>query len=293
MYQLHLDQIFGTMHYIMAIPLQTVIQFLETRYPLALAENWDNVGLLVGDRTMPVQRVMTCLTVTPESCREAIEEQADLIVTHHPFPFQAVRQITTATNVGTMLWQLIRAGVAIYSAHTAFDSAATGINHQIAEMLGLIDIKTLYPQQNDENTLVQGTGRIGMLPQPVPLLELVENVAKLFRQKVLPFIGDPKKPMQCVAIGCGASGEFLEQVIAKKADVFLLGEAKFHQFLEAEANGLAMILPGHYTSERFAVEQLATVFADNFRDGDERLTVWASRCESDPLRFHINTGCSH
>ena len=267
------------------LSLETVVQFLETRYPLALAESWDNVGLLVGDPAMPVRRIMTCLTVTPESCHEAIDEQADLIVTHHPFPFQPVRQITTATNVGTMLLQLIRAGIAVYSVHTAFDSAATGINQQIAEMLSLVDITTLYPQQNDENSPLQGTGRIGMLPQPVSLIELVEKATKVFKQKVLPYVGDPGRPVQRVVIGCGAAGEFLEQAIAQKADVFLVGEAKFHQYLEASANGLALIMPGHYASERFAVEQLADVIANHFCDREGTPTVWASQDESEPLRF--------
>ena len=271
------------------LSIETVIQFLETRYPLALAESWDNVGLLVGDPAMPVRRVMTCLTVTPESCREAIEERADLIVTHHPFPFHPVRQITTTSNVGSMLWQLIRTGIAVYSAHTAFDSAATGINQQIAEMLDLLDITTLYPPQNGETTSVQGTGRVGMLAKPVPLIELVETAAKVFKQKVLPYIGDPNRPVQRVAIGCGAAGEFREQAITRKADVFLVGEAKFHLYLEAVANGIAMILPGHYASERFAVEQLANVISDYFREHDNPPMIWSSRWENDPLRFFVMT----
>ena len=272
--------------------LETIIRFLETRYPLSLAENWDNVGLLVGDRAMPVRRMMTCLTMTPETCREAIEHQADLIVTHHPFPFQPVRQITTATNNGSMLWQLIRAGVAVYSAHTAFDSAATGINQQIAEMLRLEDITTLYPVNDtgniSPNTIVpQGTGRVGLLSKPVPLIELVETASLVFRQKVLSYVGNPYKRIQRVAVGCGAAGEFLEQVIAQNADVFLIGEAKFHQYLEAAAHDVAFILPGHYASERFAIEQLAAVVTDHFRDMGEPLVVWASRFENDPQCFFV------
>jgi dinuclear metal center YbgI/SA1388 family protein len=277
--------------------LETVVHFLETRYPLALAESWDNVGLLVGTPSMPVRRIMTCLTVTPESCREAIEQQADLIVTHHPFPFHPVRQITTATSVGNILWHLIRAGVAVYSAHTAFDSAATGINQQIAEMLGLNDITTLYPVKDTLTipfnlSTPQGTGRIGMLAQPVPLTALAKNTAKLLRQEVLSYVGDPDRLVQRVAIGCGAAGEFLEQVIAQNADVFLVGEAKFHQYLEAAANDVALILPGHYASERFAVEQLADVIANHFRDLVEPPTVWASRMESDPMRFFVTENAS-
>lgn len=278
----------------MTLLLETVVRFLESQYPLSLAEDWDNVGLLVGDPSMPVRRVMTCLTVTPESCREAIEEKADLIVTHHPFPFQSVRQITTATTTGTMLWQLIRAGTAVYSAHTAFDSAATGINQQIAEKLGLREIETLYPVKCDDVSqnatpceMPQGTGRIGTLGEPVPLSHLVKHVAAMLGLDVLPYVGSPEKMIKRVAIGCGAAGEFLEQAKLKNADAFLVGEAKFHQYLEASACDVAMILPGHYASERFAVEQMAQVLAAQFCEHVELPLIWASRQESDPVRYFL------
>ena len=273
----------------MTVTLETVVQFFESRYPLSLAESWDNVGLLIGDRTMPIERVMTCLTVTPEICREAVEQKADLIVTHHPFPFHAVRQITTVTSDGAMLLQLIRAGVAVYSAHTAFDSAQEGINRQIATKLELRDVTTLYPPHElaiEENEI--GTGRVGSLPQAVRLIELVEKVAALFHLQVLPYVGEPDAFVQRVAIGCGAAGDFLEQVKTQNADVFFVGEMRFHQYLEALANGITLILPGHYASERFAVEQMANVISDYFQTSGQKLTVWSSRDERDPLRFWKN-----
>lgn len=274
----------------MTLSLETVISFLESRYPLSLAESWDNVGLLVGDRTQPVRRVMTCLTVTPETCREAVGQKADLVVTHHPFPFHAMRRMTTATNDGAMLWQLIRAGIAVYSAHTAFDSAETGINRQIAEKLDLRDVTPLYPPGNTTPTDRAampapdvGTGRIGTLPQAIRLIELVDRAAELLRLSVLPYVGELDKIVRRVAVGCGAAGDFLEQVKARDADVFFVGEMRFHQYLEAEAGGISLILPGHYASERFAVEQLADVIAARFQP----LTVWPSREERDPLRFRV------
>ena len=93
---------------------------LEQFAPPALAEDWDNVGLLVGDRNWPAQRVMTCLTVTPTTVREALSEKAQLIVTHHPLPFQALKSITTATTTGKLLIELIAARIGVYSPHTSF-----------------------------------------------------------------------------------------------------------------------------------------------------------------------------
>jgi putative NIF3 family GTP cyclohydrolase 1 type 2 len=68
--------------------LQAVCSSLASIAPLRLAEEWDNVGLLVGDRRASIEKVMTCLTVTPNVVSEALEQQVGLIVTHHPLPFK-------------------------------------------------------------------------------------------------------------------------------------------------------------------------------------------------------------
>src|SRR5690242_11287475 len=114
-----------------------LIATLETIAPLAGAAEWDNVGLLLGDRAATVERVMTCLTVTPASAREALAERAQMIVTHHPILFRPIKRLTAGNAEGRMLLDLARAGVAVYSPHTAFDNAAGGINDLLAQKLGL------------------------------------------------------------------------------------------------------------------------------------------------------------
>src|SRR6266702_4301084 len=91
---------------------------LQTIAPLSLAAEWDNVGLLLGDSAQPVERVMTCLTVTPASVAEAVEAGAHLMVSHHPILFRAAKKLTVDTAEGRMLLGLIRAGIAVYSPHT-------------------------------------------------------------------------------------------------------------------------------------------------------------------------------
>src|SRR6186713_209024 len=123
------------------LPLSELCRFLDAFAPSTLSEEWDNVGLLVGDADKQIERVMTCLTVTPTSCAEAVTKGADLIITHHPLPFKPLRRLTTENTPGRLLLELIHAGIAVYSPHTAFDSAAEGINQQLAAGIDLCEIK--------------------------------------------------------------------------------------------------------------------------------------------------------
>jgi dinuclear metal center YbgI/SA1388 family protein len=127
-----------------------VMSVLQTLAPLSLAAEWDNVGLLLGDQQASVQRVMTCLTVTPDSVAEAVEANAQLIISHHPILFRAAKKLTTSTPEGRMILNLAQAGIAVYSAHTAFDNAVGGINDQLAEKLGLAQVRPLRTTKGPE-----------------------------------------------------------------------------------------------------------------------------------------------
>src|SRR5262245_57629577 len=113
--------------------VQEIVSALDALAPLSLAAEWDNVGLLLGDARTAVDRVMTCLTVTPEVVAEAIESKAQLIVSHHPILFRPTKRLTNNTAEGQMLLRLAQASVAVYSAHTAFDNCPGGINELLAQ----------------------------------------------------------------------------------------------------------------------------------------------------------------
>ena len=255
--------------------MNPLLSYLETLFPPELAESWDNVGLLLGDpyhnSSQVFRNILTCLTVTPQVVAEAVEEQVDLIVSHHPFPFHAVKRITTETPSGKMLWDLIGAKIAVYSPHTAHDNAETGINQQLAGMLELTQIEPL----------ALDAGRIGLLPQPAAFDALVEKVRLSLGLSYLQYVDSGKAMVSKVAIGCGAAGEFLEHAAAKGADVLLLGETRFHTYLEAQSLGVSLILPGHYASERFAMERLADRIANQFPD----LRCRASKREQEPIQM--------
>src|SRR5262249_37755784 len=94
--------------------IATIVEYLDEFAPSHLAADWDNVGLLLGDRQAKCERVMTCLTLTPGVAQEAIQADTQLVVTHHPILFRPVQRLTTDTSEGRMLLSLAKAGVAVY-----------------------------------------------------------------------------------------------------------------------------------------------------------------------------------
>lgn len=250
--------------------------FLERFAPARLAEEWDNVGLLVGDATRSVRRIMTCLTITPTTAVEAIREQADLIVSHHPLPFKPLKRITTQSIEGQILWQLIGAQIGIYSPHTAFDSAAQGINQMLAEGLGLADIRPLV-----ETPAGKSAGRIGRASPPRSLAQVLREACAFLKIASCQAVGAMDRRIGQIAFACGSGGTFLDAAKQAGCDLLITGEARFHSCLEAEAGGVALALVGHYPSERFGVERLAETLSAEFPS----LAVWASRDERDPLTW--------
>ena len=94
-------------------------------------------------------------------------------------------------------------------------------------------------------------------------------------------VGEPDRPAKRVAVACGSAGELLEVAQQAGCDCFVTGEARFHSCLQAEAYGMSLILTGHFASERFAVEVLATLLSREFPE----VFCWASSRESDPVRW--------
>lgn len=256
-----------------------VAKVLEQFAPPALAEDWDNVGLLVGDPEWPARRVVTCLTVTPSSVAEAVSGEADLIVSHHPLPFQPLKSLTPATTAGRLLLELISAKIGVYSPHTAFDSAPAGINQHLAIGLGLQEIQPLIPAVGTVEADI-GAGRFGAVGGESTLLEVVGRVKNFLGIDHLKVVGADDQPVTRVAIACGSGGSFLSKAIEQKCDCLVTGETTFHTCLEAEARGVALVLPGHFASERFALLSLA----DYLREQISGIEVWASREEQDPIR---------
>jgi hypothetical protein len=127
----------------------------------------------------------------------------------------------------------------------------------------------------------QGEGRLGRLPKPATLSALARKLKSSLKAKQVQLVGEPARAVQQVAIACGAGGEFLKDAAHASADVLITGEMRFHDLLSARAQNVALILPGHYATERPGIEELAERLGKHFPE----LKVWASASESDPASW--------
>lgn len=261
--------------------LDTITAALRSIAPLELAAEWDSVGLLVGrggaDR--PIDRVMTCLTLSPDVAREAVGERVGLVVTHHPLPFRPVGRITEESLAGRSLLELISAGIAVYSPHTAWDSAAGGINDQLAVLCGLEGVRPIQPHAELH---LAGVGRMGHAPGSGSVRDLTHGLcARLGVGDGCHVVGDPARPAGLVGIVCGSGGDLVTEVRSAGCDTLVTGELRFHTAVEAREAGLAVVVLGHFASERFACGSLARRLAEAVPG----LEVIASRAETDPLAW--------
>lgn len=131
------------------VTMKDIAQAIESQAPLQLQESWDNCGLQVGSMSSTVQRVLTALDVTSEVVAEAIEQQIDAIVTHHPMIFKGIKSINIDTMQGKMIRDLLCHTINVYSAHTNLDVTAGGLNDEVAIRLGLQDIQGLEETGHD------------------------------------------------------------------------------------------------------------------------------------------------
>jgi dinuclear metal center YbgI/SA1388 family protein len=256
--------------------LNDVTAALRQIAPLELAADWDAVGLLVGSRRQTCERVMTCLTLTQAVAEEAASERVDLVITHHPLPFRPIARITDDTPYGSVLLTLLSAGVAVWSSHTAWDSAAGGINDQLANLLGLSGVRPILPHPE---LPAAGTGRMGTAPGDVSVGQLAARLATALAAPGCQAAGDASRAAGTVGIVCGSGGEMLGDLIAAGCTTLVTGEVRLHTAAEAAASGVAVIAVGHHASEHFSMVELGR----RLKAQVGGLTTWASRGETDPL----------
>ena len=129
-----------------------IIEYLESVAPLSYQESYDNSGLLLGDENLNVKSVLTCLDCTEEVIEEAINNNCNLIISHHPLLFKPIKKITHSNYNERIIYQAIKHDIAIYAMHTNLDNIEEGVSFIFAKKLGLKNSQIL---KKKENTLTQ------------------------------------------------------------------------------------------------------------------------------------------
>lgn len=134
----------------MSVKCQVIMDAMDKLAPRQLAEDWDNVGLLVGSPQQEIEKIVVALDVTVEAVELAIRQQANMIVAHHPLIFKAIKQLRTDLPLGNLLARLIKNDIAVYAAHTNLDIAEGGVNDALAAVLGLKDSEVLSTTSSEK-----------------------------------------------------------------------------------------------------------------------------------------------
>ena len=202
-----------------------------------------------------INNIMLTLDVDSYAIKYAVNTNADLIITHHPFLFSGIKSINFNTYEGNIIKELIANGISLYSMHTSFDMADYGVSHKLAEKLNIVDYHVLHEVNSD----LSGYGGIGTM-ESVNIVEYAKRVKEqLNAEHIKLYCNDEKKLIKRVAF-CGGSGsDFIDDAIQKKADVYITGDIKYHQAQTALRNYLFIIDAGHYYTEYHAMELIKEV----------------------------------
>lgn len=229
------------------------MQILEEQSPVSCACDWDNVGLLAGDPEKEVKRIYVALDATDEVIEEAINQKADMILTHHPMIFKGMKRITTEDFIGRRLIKLIQNDIAYYAMHTNFD--VRGMADLAAAMIGLEDCSVLEVTGVVDG-IEEGIGKVGSLMEPMTLRKCAKFVEAAFSLEQVKVFGNPEAVVQRAAISPGSGKSEIGNAIQAGAQVLITGDIDHHDGIDAVAQGLCIIDAGHYGLEHIFVSYM-------------------------------------
>lgn len=249
--------------------VKQLYNYLNEKIPASLSCSWDNDGLMCcPDPEREVRRVLVALDVTGEVADEAIDGGFDVVVSHHPLIFHPIRSLTTEDGVGAKLINLVRAGVSVMSFHTRLDVLEGGVNDQLAEALGLIDVE---PFEDGDGIPL---GRVGYLPEDMDVYDLAARVkGALATPGVL--VASCGKRADRVAVVGGEGKSFISAAKRTGADTFVSGRIGYNNMVEAEELGINLIEAGHFFTEDPICDRLSELICA--ADGNIE-TVYMKSC---------------
>lgn len=226
--------------------IREITDFLDAVIPLELAEEWDNVGLQLGNRDLEATGVLVSLDFTEDVLDNAIKNNCNLIVTHHPVIFKPLYSLTDLS-----ILKAIENKVCVYSAHTNLDVLNSGVNDVLAKHFELCDIKA------------DGILRFGKLKEDMTSEKFAMYVKDKLDIPTVRATGFNNK-VKTVGVVGGSGGDFLELAIQNGCDAFITGESSYHLAETAISSNIMLLCAGHYETEVLIVEHLKDVLKQRF-----------------------------
>ncbi len=254
--------------------LSKIIEVADGLFPFSYAEPWDNCGLQIGDPGQFIQKLAVSLDPTPGTLSYAIDRGCQLLVTHHPVLLHPVSRIVEDEYVGRVVRAAIRGGVNVLSLHTNLDAAPGGLNDLLATRLGLNEV--IKPERAP-------CARLGRLPEPLTVDELAVTVQDNLLVDRVAVVSAKTARVRSVFCASGSGMSYLGQALHLKADVMITGDVKYHAAMEALGMGMAVIDPGHYGLEKYAVGLLSTSLQKQFEQRNWKIEVFPCDSEYDPF----------
>lgn len=265
-----------------------IIKRFEQFADPALAEDWDHVGLQLGDPSQPVHKLLTTLDVRPEVVREAIDGGFDFIFSHHPLMFHAAQNLDVRDPQKKMYQDLLKHDITVYSAHTNLDTANGGMNDWLADQLQLKNIQPLVDEGTDPHSgKAVGMGRVGDLTLPLPATAFAQYCCAAFHVpalRVVNPVGQEKRLVKRVAVLGGSGSSFYQQALDKGVDAYVTGDLTYHNAQDMQARGLTVIDPGHHI-EVVAAKGLKQLLEQWTIENSWTLDVEVSTVNTEPFTF--------
>ena len=258
----------------MPVECKEIVSAMEKIAPTILAEEWDNSGFLIGNKNKQIEKILFALDATSEVIEEAIKVKADMIITHHPLIFKAVKSITNET-LGGRIYKLIQNDICLYCAHTNFDIVFGGTNDILAQKLGLKNIDILEVEKEYQGKKY-GIGRIGILEKETEFLEYIDILKNILGLKRVNVIGDLDRKIKKVALCTGSGSDYIEAAYKNNADLYISGDVRFHDGQKLQELNLCFADITHYHSENLAMPVLKEYLEKELKNNDLKVEMLLS-----------------
>lgn len=219
--------------------------------------SWDNSGLLVGDLTKEIQKVLVTLEITPTVLQEAKEKDIDLIVSHHPIIFSGKKKLVAGSDTLDLVFELIRLGIAAYATHTNFDMLHNGLNDYFLDVWGVKNREILSDGEG------KPIGRVFSLNEENTVLDIAKQLNDMFQLPEIRIIGDKLKKVRRVGVVTGSGIDVLFDVDHTEIDLFITGDVKYHQAHDILQMGKNVIDAGHFGTEKIFPDAFLSLVKTN------------------------------